>query len=184
MKNLWEDWNMNNGDRIRQMNNKELAKEIMRWHEVLFGTEFRFAEDIEKYLNKKYDVPQSTLPEIADFLVGNSSQTNCITPDDVLRYLEVVENIVRGEFGDYIWKKIGLRNVFFVAAVQEDTGNYSYEDEKFAPQREFKSIGIKSLESWFLYKIEKTSSVNYSKGGCLPFVIIIIVFFLLVVFSF
>ena len=44
---------MNNGDRIRQMNNKELAEEIFRWHEVLFGTEFRFAEDIERYLNEK-----------------------------------------------------------------------------------------------------------------------------------
>ena len=44
---------MNNGDRIRQMNNKELAQEIWRWHEVLFGTEFRFAEDIERYLNEK-----------------------------------------------------------------------------------------------------------------------------------
>ena len=43
---------MNNGDRIRQMNNKELAKEIMRWHGVLFGTEFRFTEDIERYLNE------------------------------------------------------------------------------------------------------------------------------------
>lgn len=44
---------MNNGDRIRQMNNKGLAKEIMRWHEVLFGTEFRFVEDIERYLNEE-----------------------------------------------------------------------------------------------------------------------------------
>ena len=44
---------MNNGDRIRQMNNKELAKEIFRWHEILFGTEFRFPSDIEIFLNKE-----------------------------------------------------------------------------------------------------------------------------------
>ena len=46
---------MNNGDRIRQMNNKELAQEIWRWNEVLFGTEFRFVEGIESYLNKKIE---------------------------------------------------------------------------------------------------------------------------------
>lgn len=44
---------MNNGDRIRQMNNKELAEEIWRWHEELFGTRFRFISDIESYLNKE-----------------------------------------------------------------------------------------------------------------------------------
>lgn len=44
---------MNNGDRMRQMSNKELAEEIFRWHEVLFGTEFRFASDIENFLNKE-----------------------------------------------------------------------------------------------------------------------------------
>lgn len=44
---------MNNGDKMRQMNNKELAEEIWRWHDVLFGTEFRFSSDIEDFLNEK-----------------------------------------------------------------------------------------------------------------------------------
>lgn len=44
---------MNNGDRIRQMNNAELAQEIWNWHEELFGTRFRFVDDIENYLNQK-----------------------------------------------------------------------------------------------------------------------------------
>ena len=43
---------MNNGDRMRQMTNAELAQEIWRWHEILFGTEFRFVDDIERFLNK------------------------------------------------------------------------------------------------------------------------------------
>ena len=46
---------MTNGDKIRQMNDEELAKEIFRWHEVLFGTEFRFAEDIERFLEKEVE---------------------------------------------------------------------------------------------------------------------------------
>ena len=38
------------------MNNKELAEEIWRWHDVLFGTEFRFSSDIEDFLNEKVKV--------------------------------------------------------------------------------------------------------------------------------
>ena len=44
---------MNNGDRIRMMNNTELAKEIWDWHEKLFSSRFRFVSDIENYLNKE-----------------------------------------------------------------------------------------------------------------------------------
>ena len=44
---------MNNGDRIRMMNNKELAEEIWNWHEKLFDSKFRFVSDIENYLNKE-----------------------------------------------------------------------------------------------------------------------------------
>lgn len=44
---------MNNGDRIRQMNNAELAEEIWNWHEELFGTRFRSIDDIERHLNKE-----------------------------------------------------------------------------------------------------------------------------------
>lgn len=46
---------MTEGDRMRQMSNKELAREIFRWHDILFGTEFRFAEDIERFLNKQVE---------------------------------------------------------------------------------------------------------------------------------
>ena len=60
---------MNNGDRIRQMNNKELAQEIFRWHEVLFGTEFRFVEDIERYLNEKTE-PRNICEEVVNELFG------------------------------------------------------------------------------------------------------------------
>ena len=58
---------MTNGDRIRQMNNKELAEEIMRWHGVLFGTEFRFAEDIERYLNERME-PKNIYEAVMDEL--------------------------------------------------------------------------------------------------------------------
>ena len=44
---------MNNGDRIRQMNNKELAEEIWKWHEELMDGRYRFVNDIEHYLNKE-----------------------------------------------------------------------------------------------------------------------------------
>lgn len=46
---------MTNGDKMRQMNNSELADEIWRWHEVLFGTEFRSPNDIERFLNQKIE---------------------------------------------------------------------------------------------------------------------------------
>lgn len=49
---------MNYGDRIRQMDNKELAEEIFRWHELLFGNEFRFPCDIERFLNTRME-PQN-----------------------------------------------------------------------------------------------------------------------------
>lgn len=46
---------MNNGDRIRLKNNKELAEEIFKWHEILFGTEFIFSSDIEAFLDKEVE---------------------------------------------------------------------------------------------------------------------------------
>ena len=49
---------MNNGDRIRKMNNNELAEEIWNLHEELLDGKFRFISDIEKYLNKKTE-PQN-----------------------------------------------------------------------------------------------------------------------------
>ena len=58
---------MNEGDRIRQMSNAELAAEIMRWHEVLFGNEFRFAGDIENYLNKNVE-PKNIKEAVIDEL--------------------------------------------------------------------------------------------------------------------
>jgi len=44
---------MNNGDKIRIMNNRELAEEIWKWHEELFNTKYRFIADIENYLNQE-----------------------------------------------------------------------------------------------------------------------------------
>ena len=44
---------MNNGDRIRQMNNKELAEELWRWNKELMDGHYRFVNDIEHYLNKE-----------------------------------------------------------------------------------------------------------------------------------
>lgn len=45
-----------NADRIRNMSDEELAKEIWRWHGVLFGTEYRFSSDIEKWLQSESEV--------------------------------------------------------------------------------------------------------------------------------
>ena len=58
---------MNNGDRIRQMNNKELAKEIWKWHEELFSNRFRFVSDIEDYLNKETK-PKNIYEDVMDEL--------------------------------------------------------------------------------------------------------------------
>lgn len=58
---------MNEGDRIRQMSNAELAREIFRWHEILFGTEFRFPSDVERFLNQKV-TPSNIREEVMDEL--------------------------------------------------------------------------------------------------------------------
>lgn len=54
---------MNRGDQIRQMNNAELSNEIMRWHEILFGNEFRFAEDIEHFLDQELEEELEIIPK-------------------------------------------------------------------------------------------------------------------------
>ena len=60
---------MDNGDRIRMMNNEELAQEIWNWHEELFGNRFRFVSDIEDYLNKEAK-PQNMYEAAMDELFG------------------------------------------------------------------------------------------------------------------
>ena len=58
---------MNEGDKIRQMSNAELAREIFRWHDILFGNEFRFAEDVERFLNQKV-TPRNIREDVMDEL--------------------------------------------------------------------------------------------------------------------
>jgi len=58
---------MNNGDRIRNMSNAQLAQEIWDWHKKLFGTGFRSVKDIENYLNQKTeprDIREAVLNEL------------------------------------------------------------------------------------------------------------------------
>lgn len=104
---------------------------------------------IENFLIQKYDIPSYSNPRINALLNKEPLSSN---PDIELKYLKSVENIIREEFGSGIWEKLGHGNVFFVAAIPEDTESYCVEEGKFAPLREARAIGIRRLETWFFSK--------------------------------
>ena len=89
-----------------------------------------------------------------------------------LHYFEA-NRINHDIFGRTIALKIGSKNTFFVAAVQEDTERYSREEKKCLPKRNSGPIGINPLETWIFDQTESAITSDKLKKAR-PFLVAVV----------